>query len=627
MSLVICSNQESDSTTTTTAQSIFKPYSFRNALSNTYTIPKNGQVALQSCKYNLDGSVPLSGGDQILYQYYGQEVAPDESIAEKSTSTPIRTPIFQGADDSIEEVRAEEFSTKLATALNSNIFHPNLRDLVSTSVKRDATTNEFQGYQINYDFFDTSNNTIPATSEIIDQMSSEIVSGGSYDNFEWDGTEFTSLDPDDGAPGRPCVGVLAGKPLSGYNGSLVVDFDDPNSVGVEWAVGLTRYCDRTVRTTGSEVRRQPLYYVPATEQFGSTQPNDIFFFDYVVTRRDGVLKVYHVCADSSVVEGVISRELEYGSHAVPADYDINTNASGYTKVKFVLVGQNVEIYMVVEETEDLLYQYSDTVANASNMSAVHQGRWNLYPLLHLESSGETFGNSLTVEQFTACTNETKTLKTRINDGTPETISWFNSVEQNGRTGPCSSLETRPWNDISDSRWDTYLTFAGLTGGGNDVIDLENFLIMKPDDTYSPSVGANTERLLGFVGASPTNAYAYGTGSEPHTRRIFESINVPQLLASRSMFVRLEHMTQNSVNARQGNQSSIIAHLPRFDGQVETGRLFHEPKNLIFLDLNNSEEIKVSSFDISFVYSNEQFVQALTGQSVVCLYFRQDPTKK
>jgi hypothetical protein len=92
-----------------------------------------------------------------------------------------------------------------------------------------------------------------------------------------------------------------------------------------------------------------------------------------------------------------------------------------------------------------------------------------------------------------------------------------------------------------------------------------------------------------------------------------------------MFIRLDNFTQQSVNALMGNKSAIISHLPRFDGQVETGRIYHEPKNLIFLDLNNSEEIKLSSFDISFVYSNEQYVESLTGTSVVVLYIRQKPS--
>ena len=89
-----------------------------------------------------------------------------------------------------------------------------------------------------------------------------------------------------------------------------------------------------------------------------------------------------------------------------------------------------------------------------------------------------------------------------------------------------------------------------------------------------------------------------------------------------MFVRLENFTAQSTNAHQGNQSKIIAHLPRFDGQVETGRIFHQPNNLIYLDLNNSEPLKINSFDISFCYSNEQYATSLTGQSIVCLHFRE-----
>ena len=67
MSLVIASNQVSDSISDTNS-SIFKPWSFRNDLSSTYTIPANGQVALQSVKYNLDGTIDLANDGQVLYQ-------------------------------------------------------------------------------------------------------------------------------------------------------------------------------------------------------------------------------------------------------------------------------------------------------------------------------------------------------------------------------------------------------------------------------------------------------------------------------------------------------------------------------------------------------------------------------
>ena len=43
MSLVICSNQTSDAISETQS-SIYKPWSFRNALSSTYKVPKNAHV-------------------------------------------------------------------------------------------------------------------------------------------------------------------------------------------------------------------------------------------------------------------------------------------------------------------------------------------------------------------------------------------------------------------------------------------------------------------------------------------------------------------------------------------------------------------------------------------------------
>ena len=79
-----------------------------------------------------------------------------------------------------------------------------------------------------------------------------------------------------------------------------------------------------------------------------------------------------------------------------------------------------------------------------------------------------------------------------------------------------------------------------------------------------------------------------------------------------------------MNAFKGSQSQIIAHLPRFDGQAETGRLYYEPSEIMWLDLDNAQELKVSSFDISMVYVNEQFCKSLTGQTIVVLAFRKKP---
>ena len=60
MSLVICSNLETDADIASRESSIYKPYNFRNALSSNIMLPKDCQVALQSCKFNLDIYLILS---------------------------------------------------------------------------------------------------------------------------------------------------------------------------------------------------------------------------------------------------------------------------------------------------------------------------------------------------------------------------------------------------------------------------------------------------------------------------------------------------------------------------------------------------------------------------------------
>ena len=57
MSLVICSNSAQDGSVARQKNSIEEAFSFRNALSSTYKIPKNSQVALQSAKLNITGKV------------------------------------------------------------------------------------------------------------------------------------------------------------------------------------------------------------------------------------------------------------------------------------------------------------------------------------------------------------------------------------------------------------------------------------------------------------------------------------------------------------------------------------------------------------------------------------------
>tara|TARA_R100001443_G_scaffold78102_1_gene85474 strand:- start:51 stop:1877 length:1827 start_codon:yes stop_codon:yes gene_type:complete len=605
MSLVICSNTKDDSSESNT-QSIFKPYSFRNGLSSTLTIPKNGQIALQSVKYNLDGTIAFAGDDYLMYQYYGESMGDGDDINEKSTSVPIPTPLISSGDV-VEELTSEELMTKLARQLNNRIFHPQLRNKVSTDIKRNTATNELEGYIINYDYHDSSDSLIPS-STFIEEIGSSIPKfNNDYSGFEWDGSSFTTIAPviDND---YPRAGILTKNPISLHNGVLTVDFSA--TADKEWAVGLSRY----VNHINDDEYINPSYF---SWDRSDEHLDERFFYDVIVCRDGDELKIYHTPVDSSLGATpeqfyLCSKEMVYGNDAVSYPYDLSTNSDSFTKVKFTCSGQEIKIEMLdATDTATTLYEYDSSNPKEQNIKMINQAMWNMYPVLYIEATDEDFGESLLVEEYTAVQT--------VDSGTDIFAldnSWYNFVEESSDEALAQSLEARNWNDMGLT---PTLVYKGILTGSNQVIDLENYLITKPDDTFKPSTGANSSEVLGF-NLSPTDDYEYGSGSDPSTRRTFTSKD-PKMLSAKTIFLRVENLASKVMNAFMGNRSNIIAHLPRFDGQVETGRIYHEPKNLIFLDIGNSEPITINSFDISFCYSNEQYCTALTGQSVVVLYIK------
>jgi len=634
MSLVICSNQSNSDIDTTTNNSINKAFSFRNGLSSTYKIPRNSQVALQSIQYSLDGTLNLSTAGRILYQYYGEDLevvnalGEDSNITDNSTAFPIKTPLVDTwslSNNNLNAVREYSISSlkkEMAKQIGKYMFHPNLRFKASVDSETDSD-NSFTGFKINYDYYDSATSTIPDDSFAEDLSSAEVREGDVSQSWTYLSGVFATSNPND--EGTPQSATLTEMPISLHNGELVVDFNDANSNDKEWAVGLSRYVNDADDITGTI---RPSYFSIASS--GDQQPSRfIGFYDYLVCRKGNTLKVYHTPFDSNAdSNNIVSREMIYGNNDVAEDYDLSTNETGFHKVKITCIGQQIKIEMLEsDDTPHTLYEYDSTYDNVNQLKAVCQSNWSMYPVLYIEDPETDGSNSLTVETFTGVTTfQTNTAsERRINDswtiGDQDSggSSWYNSVEH---TAYPKQLESRPWNDNAVDDRSDYLIYADILTGTNQVIDLENVLITKPSDLYKPTDDANTTLFLGFSGNSPASDFVYGTGSDPHTRRTFTSNSVPVLVSHKSFFVKLENLTQNSLNALKGNRSTIIAHVPRFDGQVASGRIYHEPSNLVFLDLNNSSELSISSFDLSLCYVNEQYAQNVSGQTIICLYFRE-----
>jgi hypothetical protein len=631
MSLVVCSNQKLDAEDYRQDGSIFKPYSFRNSLSSMYKIPKNAQVALQSVKYALNGTIALSTNGRIMYQYFGEDLdgtSAIKSMNNNSTVVPIRTPLvdtFEAEDiengsyaaqqNKIRNYTVNEFARAFQSSLNNYIYHPNLMGNVSVNVNRD-TDNKFIGFKINYNLPATTTDAAPADGFAQDLSSPQVRDGELTQAWTYSGGVFTVNDPND--RGTPQAAILTEKPISANDGHLTVNFSNANASGKEWAVGLSRFVQEEDRT-GDLI--QPSFF--SLRKSGDQRPTKkIGFYDYLVCRKGNLLKVYHTPYDSgNGDDGLIcSRELALNA-TVAQDYDLDTNETAYHSVKFTVSGQKIKIQLVHAGAHDTVYEYDAAQTNAQQLKATCISTWQLFPVLYIDSPNAGLSNELTVTGFIGCDMPSNwTVEADDGDYSGRFASWYDSVEDSNNIQIAQQVETRPWNDQATVGRANLITYSGITDGLFDQYD--NFLIMKPSEVYAPSSGANSEEFLGFTGESPTNSSVIDESVT--TQKIFTSSSIPQMLSNKSIFVKLNNFTQQSINALQGNQSAILSHVPRFDGQVQVGRMYYEPNNLIYLDLNNSNELNVNSFDISLVYSNEQYVEELTGQTIVCLHFRQKP---
>lgn len=611
MSLVVCSNNDSDRLVSSQSQSIYKPYSWRNDLSSTLTLPfgKNGtQIALQSAKYNLDGSVSLGYSDLNLYQYFGEELDSNGSTMEDSTAYPILTRINE--TDRIVDYDINELRKAIQDAMNKRIYHPNLMGKCKVEIKRDATTSEFSGYEYIYEQYLGTDRKFPESARPVFDLETSI--GAEESHFLYDDTtgSFVTEQVADDRVGYECVATFGKYPISNSSGAVVFDISDPNTAGIEWAVGLSRNETRFDEYDPNFFVLQPEYFDPIQKDPDDDQNYKRFFYDYLVARKGTQLLVYHTPANSEDLteeddgrDFIRQQQFDYvnASSNFTSLYDLDTNASEIVKIGFQVFNQRLEITAIDRTGRNyVIYKYDDTLAKQLNLKPISQCTWQLFPLAYIESDDGTYGNEIIVADYRDC-EEIGVGYDNIAD------SWY----YNARQTDAHSIERRDWNNYSTTIAKK-LVYSGCNASGK--ILLENVFISKPSNLYEPTYGANGNKLLGvFSPAVFDNAST--------SANILESEFQPNLVSSRTMFLRLDNFTNQSTNALTGNKSSIIAQLPRFDGQVETGRIFHEPSNLIYLDLGNTAPIKINSFDLSFCYSNEQYVTSLTGQSVVCLYFR------
>jgi hypothetical protein len=633
MSLVITSNQDNENTFSQD-QSIYSAYSYRNDIGSTYKIPPNSQVCLQSAKVNLDGRDTVSLGNSVYYDWMGKQLNEETGGTPKlanTTTYPIVQRIVSNecgiASGQLLELTTDEMAAQIESSHKE--YHPNLKEQFQCAVKRNSTTNAFEGYDFTYD----QNTTAPDTN--IPTSFSKFYTAGSPERFTYTpGTgvfQRNASDADD-----PCVGIGLGRPLSlaGGNRDLKVEISDANGSNKQWAVGLSRDIPVT-DYEGQEDEFIPPYFERDQHYSygftGSIQGGDLddhnFFADYCVHRDElGFLRLTQ--ANFRNIGGrvrMVREQVEYWTNASSdfngaAPYNISTNASGISAVEFKAHGEDMRVFLKDGATSYLLTRHKAGENKNSYCKPIGQTYWCMHPVLFVGGNSSTDTNSLTVDDFAGVT------LTDYDSRVAGKCGWFeeallSSSRDNGKfLKLCEEVDKRGVfrSDVTTGGNAEY-TPIGLNA--SDGVDYVPTMIVKPNSTYKTPLASAAE-ILGFTGRAVVNEGAT-TGSQT----ILSSDNPTDTKTSgvASIFVRLNGFGNQVLNARTKNKSTILAQLPTGDTQYDRGgRIFYEPNRDVWLDLNNPYEITTADFSIDLVYSNEQYAKVCQGQTIVVLYFRTKP---
>ena len=550
----------------------------------------------------------------------------DDSI-ENSTTQPFRAVIGAGeafrAGDKKNEVNIEDMANEIKKGIDEAAFHPSLitgetTTGITVTPLYDGTSASFKGFK-----FVATQQTAKTTRAEADITWTDISKNNGY-------TDFTTTNGSITGTSRQGFYVQNREyPISQNAGTCLMNFSEANTGN--WMVGLSRI--NTQRNLGAAGYDYSPSYMMDTSTASILNPvfirGQYRYADVCVLRFADELRVYQSGARTlGSADGIYMNEVTYyGNHNTNFNtvYNIGTNTAKYRKVRFELENEEISIFLVNEAgASTLLCDF--TILRAAGaiknecLNPTNAAKWAMYPVC---AGGNRTSAAYTNQTIVLESIDHYTSYPKFDESKYFNYDWWGWSHQYGETVFCNKLERRNWNSFSSKVKDHGVGANGLlapkglnASGGMD--DYDSILITARSDVYGTSTNeCNTQFTLGFSGdpiSRPTSSTNLATTTE--------STSTPQLVSNISLFVRLNNFTQNSVNARQGTTSKIVAHLPRFDNSGnETGGLYFEPHEKTYLALNNTDELLINSFDVDIVYDNETLCTALTGKTIVCFHIR------
>lgn len=629
MSLVITSNIGTDDVDDSNA---FKPFSYQNPLRNTFKIPANSEIALESAKINKNSLLVVDRTNTTYCHYFGTIIGgQSDKIASLDDSTSIPFFGIGGTGTAFRNGKrtsrnTQDFANDLEKSFAETAFHPSLitgENPVKASIvvepKYASGQNTFQGYKWNF----TQNTTKTTKNSGI---------GGFTDlSIEEQGGFSTGSGSITSNSKSGFYAQSRQYPLSQNQGTCIMNFSGLNVGGAgtrnPFVVGLSRINTRKDVLGGSQC-------IPNHYNFNNNQQQPMFqngfggnqqFFDICIGRRGDLLYVFQSGATND--GGISMNEITYyGTHNTNfgTQYNIATNNSSYEKVRFTLDNEEFKIELGNSSDEYTLLCDFTTMRSTSDgeggvkpaatknqfINPSNCAKWNLFPTF---SCSVGTNKTLTIESIQHYTTYPSYTDTNYMEH-----NWWGKCEFDGTEREAEIVESRPWNNRQISA--AILAPKNINASGG-MSDYRNTIITSKSLEYNEIITerCNSQMAFGFNGRPVSVANASST----NVLTIVESLLTPTITSGASLFVRLNNFTQNSLNARQGSTSKIVAHLPRFDNSGnETGALYFSPNTPVYLDLGNSEDLYINSFDVDIVYDNETFCTALSGKTIVCFHIRQ-----
>ena len=594
-------------------------FSYRNNISNGFIVEPNSEIALVNSTINRGGLLNITK-ERKLYVFWGNtlptnkiyykddqgvdtdDIVPEEEILPtKDHPWEIVIPIGS--------YLAEQFAKVVQDELNTQCPHPAFGNLEKrfgasadtaghfTCTLKLNSVNEFKGFKIGVSseqFDHSANTTYPD-----DKVERIAGSSGSYTGGimkSGAGDDFTSM-------------FQFLQPIHPSEGGFKFTIKG-SGIAKNWIIGLVRNNDKGVKMPLNKNGVSNFDYNILTAQFGQEYDGSIFddagadFFDYCLVGNGTDIRLYCLNYDDDDNDRYTMKEIEY--------WDTGTFGGSSDFANVVLVGNSdtpIEFYVA---HENIIVQVGNKKLSSHQLPAVGSANYSLYPKALIggfSSSGITINKCSRIQGW----DSRKDLSVAYHSDPikheilRESDYWrslyvkgeiFTFVEDKSQI-PAGLWNTQYFNDISKNGQVHNIDF----------LDIQRIVIITGNITGQLyNVDGNISGFLGF------SRFEDKPETDTKILNIYETARdrVPELNSNNNVHVRINDLEMKTLNGITASFSRIVGSVPRHMGTgiISSGLLYHEPKNLIFLDLHNKERMIINSIQIDMVNSNETYAEDL-----------------